>query len=83
MDRENEKAEVEVLRQQVEELKKEIEKFKVQLQNSNTSNFKMISMAIMANMCQGSPGRHMPSTARHSCEGADALLLEWKKKRIS
>lgn len=44
------------------------------------ASLKMVSMAILANSCAGSPGRHMQSAARQACDGAEALWLEWEKK---
>jgi hypothetical protein len=41
---------------------------------------KMISMAILANSCAGSPGRHMESAAKQSCDGAKALWAEWERR---
>lgn len=41
---------------------------------------KMASMAIMANLCSSSMGRHMKTAARCACDGAEVLWEEWIKR---
>jgi hypothetical protein len=44
------------------------------------SSAKMVSMAILANSCAGSPGRHMESASKQACDGATALWNEWERR---
>lgn len=45
------------------------------------ASVKMISMAILANSCAGSPGRHMLSASSQACDGAEALWEQWQKRK--
>lgn len=48
--------------------------------SEKSASMKMISMAILANSCASSPGRHMEQASRQACDGGEALWAEWVRR---